>query len=53
MLFFYLKMFFFNYNRCFKNAEIIKFGNTFYAKILISNVLFKGAKNGYNIADEA
>ena len=53
MLFFYLKIFFLNDNRCFKNAEIIKFRNTFYAKILISNVLFKGAKNGDNVADEA
>lgn len=30
------------------NPEIL-----FYAKILISNVLFKGAKNGDSVADEA
>lgn len=53
MLFFYLKIFFLNDYTCFKNAKIIKSEILFDAKVLISNVLFKGAKNSYNIADEA
>lgn len=48
MLFFYLKIFFLNDYTCFKNAKIIKSEILF----LMSNVLFKGAKNGDNAADE-
>lgn len=53
MLFFYLKIFFLNDYTCFKNAKIIKSEILFDAKILMSNVLFKGAKNGDNVSDEA
>lgn len=52
MLFFYLKIFFLNDYTCFKNTKIIKSETLFDAKVLISNVLLKGAKNGDNVADE-
>lgn len=53
MLFFYLKIFFLNDYTCFKNAKIIKSEILFDTKTLISNVLFKGAKNGDNVADKS